>query len=403
LVIRKHLRRRETLTRYLTMNWIRKLDFTRWAIANFVILAFFGTILRYMHCFPVGRLNYLNILHAHSHFAFAGWIFLALAILIVKQLSEPISVTFKWMLLLTLICSFGMLLSFSVQGYKFISISFSTLFLIVTYWFGSLVYGKLRKADNSIFNKLIKSSIWFLVISSIGPLALGALKASGNTGIIYQNAIYFYLHFQLNGWMLFAALGLIVISFIKADANILKSVDLWLMVFILSSVPLFFIFTLWSKPPQWIFLIAFISALFNALSWFIMGIQVWDSIKKTPSLVKFALLALSVKIIFQLFVCVPAIGEWTFLNRNLIIGYVHLITLGFITPVIINQFTVLRKLQSVKAINWLYCTLTILYLILLFLQPFLNLYGMSIPLFQYSLLAVSVLFCVTGVIYYKKL
>ncbi|MGV3509419.1 MAG: hypothetical protein ACO1N7_09035 [Sphingobacteriaceae bacterium] len=383
------------------MTWIKKLDFTRWAIANFVILAFFGAVLRYMVCFPAG-LNYLNILHAHSHFAFSGWTFLALAFLIFKQLKEPVSGAFQWMLVLTLLCSFGMLFSFSVQGYKFVSISFSTLFLVVTYWFSYLVYRKLQLVNNTIFRTLIKAGIWCLVLSSIGPLALGALKASGNTGIIYQNAIYFYLHFQLNGWMLFATLGLIAISFLKLESS-QTSTKVWLMVFIISSIPLFFIFTLWAKPPQWVFLLAFISACFNAASWFILGTKLWEDIKQFPFLVKFALLAISIKVVFQLFVCIPVIGEWTFLNRNLIIGYVHLITLGSITPVIINQFVKIGRLQSVKTLNKFYCSLTVLYLVILFLQPLLNLYGMLIPHFQYCLFAISVLFCITGLSYYYKL
>lgn len=384
------------------MAWIKKLDLVRWAFANFIILALFGAVLRYMVCFPASGLNYLNILHAHSHFAFSGWVFLALAFLICKQVKEPIAGTFKWMFLVTLFCSFGVLFSFSVQGYKFVSISFSTLFLLLTYWFSYLIYRKVQLVKNSIFRTLIQSGIWCLVVSSIGPLALGALKASGNTGIIYQNSIYFYLHFQLNGWMLFTALGLIVVSFLKIE-SIQRSTSLWLMVFILSSIPLFFIFTLWTKPPQWVFLLAFISAAFNAISWFILGIKLWKNISQSSFLIKFALLSISIKVVFQLVVCIPAIGEWAFSNRNLIIGYVHLITLGSITPVIIDQFIKIDRLQYVKTVSKLYCILTVLYLILLFLQPLLNLYGMVMPHFHYCLFAVSVLFCITGVLYYYKL
>ncbi len=119
---------------------MKKLSYESWAFINFTVLALFGVLLRYMMNFPSGGLNYLNILHAHSHFAFAGWTFLALAVLIVRHLYEEEPGAFKWVFLATLICAFGMLLSFSVQGYKAVSILFSTLFLIVTCWFGALIY-----------------------------------------------------------------------------------------------------------------------------------------------------------------------------------------------------------------------------------------------------------------------
>ena len=64
---------------------MKKLSYEAWAFINFTVLALFGVLLRYMMNFPSGGLNYLNILHAHSHFAFAGWTFLGLAVLIVRH------------------------------------------------------------------------------------------------------------------------------------------------------------------------------------------------------------------------------------------------------------------------------------------------------------------------------
>lgn len=377
------------------MNWLKGIDFNRWTFANFIVLAAFGALLRYMICFPSGNLNYLNILHAHSHFAFAGWIFMGLAILIARHLEIEISVAFRWILLLTVICSFGMLVSFSLQGYKAVSIIFSTLFLFLTYWFGYLVYKKSN--TKSISAKLIKASIGFMLISSVGPLALGFLKATGNTGIIYQNAIYFYLHFQMNGWMVLAVLGLIASRYLRLDRINEQRLTAWINTFMLSTVPLFFIFALWSRPASWVFIVAFIGAALNTLSWFIIIRKLKSSAESLPLLIRLALSAISVKVVFQLFVCVPSIGEWTFLNRNLIIGYVHLITLACVSPVIINQFV---REQNLKAADWFYCWLTISYLVCLFIQPALGFMQIAIPFYQYYLLAISVLYCFVGIVYY---
>lgn len=381
------------------MSFIHRISFERWTFLSFIILAFFGAILRYMLCYPLHGLNYMNILHAHSHYAFGGWVFLALVILVNRNLQQPVSASMKWLLLFALISSLGMLVSFSLQGYKVVSIAFSTLFLLATYWFAVITLPRLRLKDHPNAVLLIKAGIWCLVISSIGPLALGVLKATGNTGAIYQNAIYFYLHFQMNGWMLLTALGLVVKEYLSAGRS-QASARPWLYTFILSNFPLFIIFTLWSKPFPWISELAFIIALVNAVSWFGMMQKMGGLLKGLPLLIRIALLAVSLKVLFQILVCIPQVGQWTFSNRNLIIGYVHLITLGCVTPVLLHLFT--RKLQ-IKKLEMLYISLVVIYLVLLFIQPLLSLYRISIPNYQQLLLGISVLFCLSGLCYYIKL
>lgn len=382
------------------MHLINKISFERWAFASFIILAFFGAILRYMLCLPLPALSYMNILHAHSHYAFGGWIFLALVILITRLMPEHRPAAFKWLMFMALLSSLGMLISFSVQGYKAISIAFSTLFLLITYWFAWLVYPKLSLKDAPNASLFLKAGIWCLVISSIGPLALGALKASGNTGPVYQNAIYFYLHFQMNGWMLLTVLGLAFKDFFNIDHSSHHKIRPWIYAFIFSGFPLFFIFTLWSKPSSWLVEIAFIAALVNAVSWFGILQQSFCWLKKAPLMIQVALLAVSLKVVFQILVCIPQIGDWTFSNRNLIIGYVHLITLGCVTPILLHLFS--RHL-NVKNIERSYIALVIFYLFLLFIQPVLSLYKIMIPNYQQLLLGVSLLFCYSGICYYRKL
>lgn len=384
------------------MDWKTRIGYKRWLFANFIVLAFLGVILRYMQCFPSGKLNYLNIMHAHSHFAFAGWTFLALAFLIASQIKKQLLPAFKWVFSLTMVCAFGMLVSFSIQGYKAISIGFSTLFLLVTYGFAYLTYNKWDfKSSNFISARLIKMALACLILSSAGPLVLGALKAYGNTGIIYQNSIYFYLHFQLNGWMLLGVLGILASKYLTVDNAVRKAVNPWLNVFLISTVFLFFIFTLWIRPPLWVFFLAFASALIHAISWFVILAKLFNVTRKVPFLVKMALIAISLKVVFQVVVCVPVIGEWTFSNRNLIIGYIHLITLGCVTPILLQELV--SDISVYKALNIWYCLLTVLYLTLLFLQPLLSRYKILIPHFQYCLLLISILFCVAGVLYYIKL
>ena len=115
-----------------------------------------------------------------------------------------------------------------------------------------------------------------------------------------------------------------------------------------------------------------------------------NKVENLPFLIRIAVLAISIKVVFQVLVCVPQIGEWAFSNRNLIIGYVHLITLGCITPVIFSLFF---KPRVIKSAEKFYVLLVITYLAILFTQPVLGLFHIVIPHLQQCLLIVSLFVC----------
>lgn len=114
-----------------------------------------------------------------------------------------------WFSQLTLV---GMLLTFPFQGYALFSIIFSPLFLFASYWFTWFVLKNVKEelsASNSF--KCIKVALYYMVFSSIGPWALeGIMNTLGAESVWYKMALYLYLHFQYNGWMVLALLGLFI-------------------------------------------------------------------------------------------------------------------------------------------------------------------------------------------------
>lgn len=375
----------------------QKLNYPKWAIINFIVLSIFGVLLRYMQLYNLPGLDYQFILHAHSHFAFSGWMFFAIAFLIASLCSgNTLTPGFKYVLLGALACAYGMLLSFSWQGYKAVSIGFSSLFVLVTFRFTYLVFkGRLLKGYvNPTSYKLIHAGLLYLCLSSLGPFALGPLAAFGlkNTPC-YQDAVYFYLHFQMNGFMLLSAMGLL------ASALPLKSQrdnnGLWLNLFIYSTFPLYFIFTLWGKPGIWLWALSLTGSGLSLLSWVVLCFKLRQSRGALLFLEKAALFALTMKCIFQVMICIPAVGQWTFLNRNLIIGYIHLLTLGIIMPLLMAQFIrkgLIRSGKSTVLCNYSYIALAIIYLCLLFIQPLLALFSIIIPGYQFLLFLLCLLF-----------
>lgn len=45
-----------------------------WGLFNLAIVAFYGVTMRYKIAFDFPFFDQKNLLHAHSHFAFSGWI-----------------------------------------------------------------------------------------------------------------------------------------------------------------------------------------------------------------------------------------------------------------------------------------------------------------------------------------
>lgn len=294
-----------------------------------------------------------------------------------------------------------MLASFSWQGYKLVSISFSTLFVLVTFRFTYLVFhgNLLKKCLNEPAYILLRGSLFLLCLSALGPFTLGPLAALGlkNTPY-YQDAIYFYLHFQMNGFMLLAVLGLLAAALPLKPLG--RPSRIWVYLFAFSAIPLYFIFTLWSKPGNGLLIVACIGAGLNFVCWLALCFNFKSNWRYLHFLEKAALIGLTLKCFFQLLVCIPAIGDWTFLNRNLIIGYIHLLTLGIIMPLLIGQFVRKRMISSCKSIstvNTLYVILAVTYLGLLFVQPLLALFSITIPSYQFLLFLLCFSFLPVGV------
>ena len=167
------------------------------ALGYFFIVALLGVLMRLFHVVDI-TFNYKNILHAHSHVALLGWVYTALTTLIYKlylskkEINKKCKVLF-WSTQITII---GMLFTFPFIGYALFSIVFSTLFLLASYffvWFFLKHTSLAQKETNSY--KLIRASLWFMVLSSLGPWVLGVIMNTlGSTSPWYRNAIYFYLH-----------------------------------------------------------------------------------------------------------------------------------------------------------------------------------------------------------------
>lgn len=165
-----------------------KLNVSYWikfSLINLIIIASLGVLMRYKIGFDFPYLTQKNILHAHSHFAFSGWITHSIYLLIIyftlNKINTPHFKQYKIFLITNLVCSYGMLLSFFFTGYSFISITLSTITILNSCFLTYYLFKDFKKIEEyhpSI--SWFKAAMWFNIISSIGTFYLAYMMASRN-------------------------------------------------------------------------------------------------------------------------------------------------------------------------------------------------------------------------------
>ena len=330
----------------------------KFSLLNLVIVALIGLLMRYKIGFEFPYLDQKHLQHSHSHFAFSGWITHTLMVLMIvflekkkvllqaqddnreKNIENRFFIKYSSILSANLICAYGMLVFFIIQGYGLFSIIFSTSSIIVSCVFAYYFVKDLKLiSDDDLSKNWFKTALFFNVISSFGTFALAYMMISKN---IHQNeylaSIYYYLHFQYNGWFFFACMGLLF-SFLqlKPSENSFFKRTFWL--FFLSCIPAYFLSTLWWDLPIWIYLITVVAAFIQVYAWFRFLIIIIKTKREFlynfPFFLRYILLfvafALSIKFLLQLGSTIPVLSTLAFGFRPIVIAYLHLVLLAIIS------------------------------------------------------------------------
>ena len=321
----------------------------KFSLINLLLVALIGLLMRYKIGFEFPFLDQKHLQHSHSHFAFTGWISHTLMILMIEFIvkngkrKEENSKNFKKynsILIANLICAYGMLIFFIIEGYGMFSIFFSTASIVVACVFGYHYYKDLKLLDNEYLSvNWFKAAIGFNILSSLGTFVLAYMMATKN---IHQDeylaSIYYYLHFQYNGWFFFACMGLFFdFLYLKKSENAFYSNSFKL--FLVSCFPAYFLSTLWLDLPLWIYILTVIAALIQVFTWFkllfILIRNKLDIVENYPFFLRYILLfigfALSVKFLLQLGSTIPTVSQLAFGFRPVVIAYLHLVLLAIIS------------------------------------------------------------------------
>ena len=335
----------------------------KFSVFNFLIVALLGVTMRYKILYSMPFLDQKHLQEAHSHFAFYGWITNVIYVLILNymhKINAQIDLKkYEKLIVVNLIASFTMLGAFLYGGYFWASIAGSTVALLCSFVFFFFFVRDAKKIQD--FSKFwFLAGLFFAVISSVGVFNLGYMMMSKTaTQVLYLASEYYYLHFQYNGFFIFSCIGFLLFSMKQAGSGISEKQNkliFWLL--FVGCVIGYGLSVLWMKMPVSIFAVIVVATIMQTIGAVLLFVFIkknWTNlVLKWSPMHRFVLLyagfAFAVKIALQLGSTIPALNQFAFGFRNVVIAYLQLVLLMCIATFLVNQilathyFTITNKL-----------------------------------------------------------
>ncbi len=319
----------------------------RTSLLNLILSTSIGALLRFAFVQEVPGLQYKYFLHAHSHVAMLGWVYLILfsGFVLSFLAEEQRKKTYPTLFWLTQASVMGMLISFPLQGYGLFSIIFLVVHTLLSYWFTyKFIHDVQKNKDNSLSTNFAKTALVLMVLSLFGIWLLGYTMATeGKSGSAYYLSIQFFLHFQFNGWFIFGGLALFF-KMLEQQAitfSPLRTKQFFWLLFV-SCLLTFFISIAWATGSAWAIWInglGVVIQLFAAIIFvqLVKGVALKNIMGFWPRLLfGFAYACFLLKIGIQVFLIIPEVAEISFVIRNYTIAFIHLIFLGIVTMFILG-------------------------------------------------------------------
>lgn len=322
-------------------------------LLGLVTLSALGCLLRLQMVAPL-PINYRYFVHAHSHTAFMGWVYNALFLLLAALFFKPQerSLIFRRYFLWLQVGVVGMLVSFPLQGYGPAAIAFSTLHMAVTVAVAVTMLRHLR-SQQQLSHRLLRWALAFQLLSGVGPLLLGPLAALGyKDSQAYQLAIYFFMHFQFNGWFVLGGLALLFRWLEAQGFDLRQWRKQWLVMLLAwTVVPAYAMSALWMEAGLWLQVVAMATGLLQVAGLVLLS----ATLAPARSLLlanawagrclKVWWLALALKYLLQLLGSVRPIDTWVTAHHGLIIGFIHLVFIGVATFLLLGFYLLLGWLR----------------------------------------------------------
>lgn len=360
----------------------------------FFLAACLGLLLRYVHVAPWINFPYTYFLHAHSHVMFLGWITNVL-VLAFQHTFRPIRYFLHYFFALQ-VCVTGMLIAFPLQGYGPITIVLSAVHTVILLVMMASFF-RANSRDRTLSVQLARLAWIWGALSALGPMALGYFKTHGlEHAPVYHHALYFYLHFQYNGFFFFGVLSLWWrLAQLPDTGPAAKPFQRSIYILAVACLITFFLSTLWALPGFGWNVIGGVGALLQIVAAYRILPLLWKSVRQHTNqhiiqlLLVWCLVSWVIKLLLQLLSAWPPAAVLAYTYRGIVIAYLHLVLIGVISTFLLAWLFHHNKLRtSVRAVLLLLIGLLCTN-VLLILQPWFS--RAHIPVTVWLLAAAMVL------------
>ncbi len=211
--------------------------------------------------------------------------------------------------------------------------------MIASIW---IVFHIIKKMppEYSISKSYWKAGAWMMVISGLGAIALGPIAVLGlKYTPWYNGSIYFYLHFQYNGWFSLALLGMVIAMMENEISDARQVLNRGLKFLIVAIILTYALSLLGFDLPGWVNLAGALGAFIQIIAFTMISVLLFNKRRLLfgngsltfDLLLKISFALLWVKLIVQQISSVPGIVDIAYRSRDLVIAYLHFFLLGVIT------------------------------------------------------------------------
>ena len=194
-----------------------------------------------------------------------------------------------------------------------------------------------------------------LVVSSAGPFTLAYMLASHSANtLLYKDAIYTYLHLQYNGFFTLAVFALFFnLTGAGLSYKAQKNAERFAIALSVTVLPTLALSYLWHFEILIVRAIAIAGCgclVVTLVTFFTMMRSSAGFLKTLNPFARaiglLSMIAFALKTTIQIGIIFPSVGNEVFGDRPIIIGYLHLVMLGFVTLYLLSHLMQINYFQK---------------------------------------------------------
>jgi hypothetical protein len=298
-----------------------------------------GSWIRYIWAFPSDSIiDPKHLTHAHSHVALLGWCWAVVVAYLLRNVVKPKRSIHWWKLYAVMfhVSVGGMFVTFSMDGYWKWSIIFSAMHVLLGTGFAVVYYVSRAKMATRPSLTAFDASILLMLIANVGPVLLS--MGSMQTASFVTIAVNGYVHLHCFGFLVLFMLGMLFDKILVAQRDeevASQSKLIYLLAFSVIPAQLIAVSHLIDGNVDLI-----VGSIGMALYATGLAAVVYTTFKNWSrivesgcgSMLRVVMVAVACLAFALLLASVPSISSTFRDARFLVIGIIHLLLLGIVTP-----------------------------------------------------------------------